>query len=418
MERERRSQGPYLNFGKNLSSDLVVVGGGPAGLSAAKTAAEQNVETILLERQPKIGAPIKTSGAIIEREKLGIPEDICHTISKIRIISPNNQVIIPLEKGFLDILDLKKFYCFLEEVARKAGVKILLNTQGTEPIIQDKYVKGVRAQPRDTQDFIDIESNLTIDASGIPIYENKPSISKKAGLKPSTQRFGVGGEFEFIAPNYDQNEMVLILGNDVAPVGYAWCFPWGEERVRIGIGVVRPNSTAQPRTQLEKLIPNLSRFGINLKRAKRSDEYHAGVIPADGLSKDFVGNGIMAVGDFAGQVSPLSAEGLRYGMLAGKLAGNATREAVDENNYSKLFLIKRYQIPWNKEHWKNLAIAHLFSKTIFTGNDNKLDLLIELLKVITPYQASQFIQSNLFASWPLDVLRSHPKQVFKLLFTR
>lgn len=421
---KEQGQFPLVNINfhgreqKNSGHDLVVVGGGPAGLSAAKTAAGQNVDTVLMEQQPKIGNPLKTSGAIIEREKLGIPEEICHPISKIRIISPNNQVIIPLEDGTLDVVDLEKFYHFLEEGARKAGVKILLNTQGTEPIVQDGFVKGVRAQSRSMQDIINIESNLTIDASGIPIYTNKPSIARKAGIEPNTKRFGVGGEFEFIAPDFDQSEMILILGQDVAPVGYAWCIPWGKERVKIGIGVLRPNSTVQPKAQLEKLIPNLSRFGINIKGARRSKEYHAGIIPSDGLSNDFVGNGIMAVGDFAGQVSPLSAEGLRYGMLAGKLAGNATRKAVDKNDYSKRFLVKEYQAPWKKEYWKNSAIAHLFSKIIFTGSDNKLDLFIEMLNVATPYQASQFIRSNLYGLWPLDVLRSHPKQVLKFLLTK
>jgi len=79
---------------------------------------------------------------------------------------------------------------------------------------------------------------------------------KQSGLDPGFQRFGVGSEYDMFAPHCDQSEAVLIVGGTVAPSGYAWVCPWGHGRVRVGVGVVHPDSSENP----ERYLDSQARF--------------------------------------------------------------------------------------------------------------------------------------------------------------
>ena len=94
----------------------------------------------------------------------------------------------------------------------------------------------------------DLTSRVVVDASGHTGF-----VARDTGLRPGNERSAVGMELELHAPAYDQDEVVFWLGDDVAPGGYGWAFPCGDGRVRLGVGVVRPDSDAEPRVLLEKL---------------------------------------------------------------------------------------------------------------------------------------------------------------------
>ena len=77
---------------------------------------------------------------------------------------------------------------------------------------------------------------------------------KQAGLAPGFCRFGVGSEYDLWAPQWDQSEAVIAVGSEVAPSGYAWVFPWGRNRVRAGVGVIHPDSSANPDRFLDGFV--------------------------------------------------------------------------------------------------------------------------------------------------------------------
>ena len=94
----------------------------------------------------------------------------------------------------------------------------------------------------------ELSSRVVVDASGHTGF-----LARESGLRPGNDRSAVGMELELHAPAYDQDEVVFWLGDDVAPGGYGWAFPCGDGRVRLGVGVVRPDSDAEPRVLLERL---------------------------------------------------------------------------------------------------------------------------------------------------------------------
>jgi digeranylgeranylglycerophospholipid reductase len=390
-----------------LKADVVVVGGGPGGLSAAESVAKRGLHTIVLEQSAEIGSPTRTSGGsfIKELQDLGIPETLYHPIKSCRFISPNNSVTFEYDNPALCVMDVRNVFQFLAGKAVEAGAKIRVNTSAVEPILENNYVIGVKAKCFRGKEFI-IRSRIIIDATGY-----RASMIKKLGPYPVFERFGVGAEYDLHAPFYNQNEVVLIVGSQIAPAGYAWAFPWGNNRVRVGVGIIHTDSSANPNNYLEKLIHESSKFGFNLDGAEPI-EYHFGLIPSEGLCERFVGNGIMAVGDAAGQPSAVAGEGIRWAIKAGRMAGEIASEAISANNCSLKFLAK-YEQQWKTKYGTNLSIAHKINKTIAGWTDEEWDQGVKLLKVLTPDQFLQALKANFIAGWTLEVLSKKPRLIKK-----
>lgn len=181
--------------------------------------------------------------------------------------------------------------------------------------------------------------------------------------------------------------------------------------MRVGVGIIHPDSRSNPDEYLERLIRQSSAFGFNLNGAEPI-EYHFGLIPSDGLCRGFVGNGIIAVGDAAGQSSALVGEGIRWAMVAGRMAGEVAVEAISVNNHSHEFLT-RYEKRWWAKHGRNLRIAHEINKRIAGWSDEKWDKGVEMLKLLTPDQFSQALGSNFTAGWVIGLLSANPMLIKK-----
>ena len=92
--------------------------------------------------------------------------------------------------------------------------------------------------------------------------------------------------------------------------GYAWIFPVNKNRIRIGVGVGRPDTIEDPIKKLNQIIENRLKPLDRIKNIQTL-EFHYGLIPNQGLVRSFVDDGIMLVGDSAGFSNPLLLEGIR-----------------------------------------------------------------------------------------------------------
>ena len=88
--------------------DIVIVGGGPAGLSAAHAASTAGAKTIVLERKREIGRPVHTSGGTYVQflRELKVPEDLYHVVSTIRISAPLEEAVFVLKEPTVCVLDV------------------------------------------------------------------------------------------------------------------------------------------------------------------------------------------------------------------------------------------------------------------------------------------------------------------------
>lgn len=380
------------------SVEAIIAGAGPAGLSAAEALARNGRSVLVLEQNHEIGSPIRTSGGsfIDELEALGIPAHLCHPISRGRFLSPNNAAVFEYRVPVLCVIDVRGVFQYLAERAIAAGARISLSTAVLAPILEDDVVTGVRTR-KET-----LACRVLIDATGY-----RSTLLKQAGLDPGFRRFGAGAEYDLFAPNCDQSEAVLIVGDQVAPSGYAWVFPWGRNRMRVGVGIIHPDSAGNPDMYLDRLMGNLAHYGVDMNGAQPV-EHHAGLIPSERFARTFAGHGILGVGDAAGQASSLLGEGIRWAICGGRMAGEVAAKALAMGDTSRAALLP-FEKRWRKQFGADLRLAHRINQRIARWDSRKWDERLELLKLLTPEQFAEALKSNLTGGWLWRFLRSNPR---------
>lgn len=367
-------------------------------MSAAEAIAARGHSVRVLEQNHEIGSPIRTSGGsfIAELNALGIPSHLYHPISRGRFLAPNNSAIYDFDTPVMCVIDVRGTYQFLAERATDAGASIQLSTTAVAPVVEGERVAGVR-----TKDGT-FACRVLIDATGY-----RSVLLKQAGLDPGFGRFGVGAEYDFHAPQCDQREAVLIVGDQVAPSGYAWVFPWGRKRVRVGVGIIHPDSAEHPDKYLDRLVAKLGGMGVDLRGAQPL-EHHAGLIPSERFAERFTGDGILGVGDAAGHASSLLGEGIRWAIEAGRMAGTVVADSLEAGDVSRTSLA-RFDRVWRRRFGRDLEIAHRINRRIAGWDDRKWDQRTELLKLLTPEQFAEALKTNLTGKWMWRFLASNPR---------
>jgi len=380
------------------SYDAIIAGGGPAGLAAAETLARRGCSALVLEQNHEIGSPIRTSGGsfIDELDALGVPSSLHHPISRVRFLSPANAAVYEYAQPRMCVMDVRGVFQFLAGRAVEAGAGVRLAAKVEGPVLQDERVVGVR-----TRDAV-LGARVVIDATGY-----RSVLLKQAGLDPRIRRFGVGAEYDMYAPHCDEREAVLLVGSELAPAGYAWVFPWGRHRVRVGVGIIHPDSDAKPDAYLDALVAGAGRYGVDLRGAQPL-EHHAGLIPSECFARQFAGNGILGVGDAAGQASSLLGEGIRWAIHAGRMAGEVAAEAIAKGDVSRAALTV-FERKWTKRYGKDLRLAHKINQRIAGWGDQKWDQRLDVLKLLTPDQFVEALKTNLTGGWLLRFLARNPR---------
>lgn len=363
--------------------DAVIAGAGPGGLSAAAMLARRGRRVLVLEQNHEIGSPIRTSGGsfIDELDVLGIPERLYHPVSRVIFRSARNEARFEFPKPALCVMDVRGVFQFLAEQTIAAGASLKLSTAAVAPLIEDGFVRGVRTRSAE------FSCRVLLDATGY-----RSTLLKQAGLDPGFRRFGVGAEYDLYAPECAQDEVILAVGG-VAPSGYAWVFPWGRNRVRAGVGLIHPDSRADPGEYLDRFVASVP----SLKNAQPV-EHHSGLIPSEAFAAAFAGDGILGVGDAAGHASSLLGEGIRWAIHAGRMAGEVAAEALDRNDLSRIALA-RFEDAWRARFGADLTLAHRINQRIAQWDDAKWDERLEILKLLSPEQLVEALKTNLRGGW-------------------
>ena len=372
---------------------MIIAGAGPAGLSAAETIARRGFSAVVLEQSHEIGSPIRTSGGsfIGELRALGLPDNLWHPISRVSFLSPNNAAVFDYPDPVMCVIDVRRTFQYLAERAIAAGASIRLGTSAVAPILDGRRVTGVRTRGADKAEA-SLGCRILVDATGY-----RSTLIKQAGLDPGFGRFGIGAEYDMFAPHCDQREAVLVVGEKVAPSGYAWVFPWGANRVRVGVGIIHPDSPARPGDFLDRFVASAGDYGVDLSGAQPV-EHHSGLIPSERFAKSFTGDGIIGVGDTAGQASSLLGEGIRWAIRAGRMAGDTAASALERNDVSRRALVE-FEHNWRKQCGLDLRIAHRLNKRIAGWDGPKWDSRVELLKTLSPAEFAEALQTKLTAKW-------------------
>ncbi len=389
-----------------IETSVVIVGGGPAGLSAGEAAARQGVDVVILERQGEIGYPIHTSGGswISELKALGIPDHLYHPVGTAIFLSPNREVAFHYPEPVTCVLDVRGLYQYLAQRAIEAGARIELKTVAQTPILEDGKVVGVTVKDRLGQSAA-YRAKVVIDASGFSSI-----IATRAGLHKNFERYGYGAEYDLYAPHYDQDRVYLIMGSKVAPAGYAWLFPRGNGRVRVGVGILKPDADSEDaRIYLDEIARRVPSLAPMLASASPV-EYHTGLFPSEAPPEEMVLPGLVATGDAAMQGSTLVGEGIRYAINAGRIAGRVVGESIKQGDWSPKAL-SRYEEEWREKYLRDLQIAWRINQRIARFTDRQWDKGLDLLKTLTPDQAASLLKGDFSPKIFFNLVTRNPSLV-------
>jgi digeranylgeranylglycerophospholipid reductase len=390
--------------------DIVVVGGGPAGLSAAYAAAKGGAKVALFEKDEAIAHSVRTSGVtwISEMERLGIPAEYYNPIQNYRFVSPSNDVLIRGNVSKSCVLEVRGMYQYLAFLAAKAGAQIRVKSNIINVIKEDNRVTGVKAST--PKGDLTVHSTLVIDASGF-----NTSVGRKAGVAGEWKRYGVGAEYECYCDDIDSATWVLMVGQKYSDAGYAWVFPLSRNRVRIGVGIGRPESSAEPLEKLHKIIEKRFKPLDALRDGKiQPIELHYGFIPNEGVRQSSIADGLIMVGDSAGQSNPLVLEGIRYAIEFGRLAGKVGVNSLSYNARRESLL--EYERSWKATVESKIQSALKVQMRWLGLTDEEWDKEIEILRDMTVDEFLDFIKADFTAVKMMKLAMHHPKMAARQLF--
>jgi digeranylgeranylglycerophospholipid reductase len=395
---------------KEFHYDVIIVGAGPAGSSAAYQAAKNGVKVALIEKEDSIAETVRTSGVtwIKNIKEFGIPNDCFNPIKNYSFCSPNNEVTISDSVAQAAVLDVRKTYRWLAKEAEKQGAEVFVKTT-VKDVIKNKQgdIEGVIAtNPEEEVSFF---AKIIIDASGFGSV-----VSKAMGFVTQWKRFGAGAEYEVTAENVDSETWWLMVGQKYSPAGYAWIFPISDKVVRIGVGVGKPESSVDPTERLKKLID--TKEGPISKLGKiKPIEFHYGLIPNDGVSRKSVYNNLILVGDTAGQANPLVLEGIRYAIKFGRVAGKVASDAIKSGKTDEVSLMP-YEDTWRKQIESKIKSAGKVQDRWIGLSDEQWDKELDIIKELKPEEFLDFIKADFGLSNMLKLATHHPKLAVRQLF--
>lgn len=352
--------------------DAVVVGAGPAGCSVAKELAERGFDVVVFEKRQEIGAPKRCgeglSSSAVEELGLDIPKKCrMQSIDGALVYSPStDKVTIDMDETVGWVLERKMFDKWMAERAAEAGAKVRAKGKVLDLLPDNRgVVVDIEGERKE------VESEVVIAADGV-----ESRIARKAGIKDSSDLGLVDSGYQYEMVNLelkDENKLELYFGEKVAPRGYLWVFPKGDNKANVGIGI-GGDVEKTAKYYLDKFIHKNDRF-----EEASIVEVNSGMIPVGGLLKEMTADNFLAVGDAANQVNPIHGGGIREGIKAGKIASRILSRALDEGDTTKRNL-QEYNEIWWKERGKKLKKVEKLREVLEDLDDEDLNYLAKKLE--------------------------------------
>ncbi len=375
-----------------IETDVLVVGAGPAGSTAAKHAAIGGAEVLLIDKKSEIGTPKRCAEGVSKEglNKLSInpnPQWVTNQINGIRLVSPNGiSVLFDKEKVKLSeagyVLERKVFDKHMAMEAAREGAQIMVKTLA-KSMRKDGNNRVVITEHMDN--IIEIKTKIIIAADG-----PESRVGRWAGIKTNMKPTDIEScaQFEMIGVEPEKADCIEFYFGSVAPGGYAWIFPKGDDIANVGLGVLTTKTNKSAYQHLLEFVDNCP-----ATQNAQPVELNIGGDPVGGLIKDLVTDNVLVVGDAAGMVNPLDGGGIINGMMGGLMAGKVAAKSIMECDYSRKRLVE-YQDLFREEFRDSFKKYLKAKEYLLSLSDEELDSI-----------ANEFQRKDFERISPLDLIK-------------
>ena len=389
--------------------DAVVVGGGPAGATAAQTLAQMGKQVLLLDKRGRIKP---CGGAIPPRliKDFQIPDELLVAKAQsARMVSPLGKTVdIPIENGFVGMVDRAQFDEWLRQRAVSAGATredgLFESLQREGPNVRI-YYRTRGARDGDHGALKSVLAKAVIGADGA-----KSQVGRSAGVKGCAEANYVFAYHEIIKTptnkplSFDSSRCDVLYQKPVSPDFYGWVFPHGDT---ISIGTGSADKGFSLRNAVAKLRADIGLESAELIR-------HEGApLPMKPLKKWDDGQQVVLAGDAAGVVAPASGEGIYYAMLGGQLAGQAVAEFVETRDPAKLKLARKR---FMKEHRMTFLVLGIM-QYFWYSTDKRRESFVKMCedKDVQKLTFESYMNKKLVRKKPMAHLKIFIKDMGHLL---
>lgn len=346
------------------SYDVVVIGAGPAGSTAARYAAEHGASVLVLEKDRDVGYPVRCGEAVSHEGVMQFiepdPRWIAATVTKFRLVAPNGHSVVPRLDGKGYVLERRLFDVEVAKLAARQGAEIVTKAYAYD-LMRDGSGRpnGVRAVVKDQK--VEIGARVIIGADGV-----ESRVGKWAGIDTTCHIRDMESCAQVTLSNVrvDTETLDFYFGDEVSPGGYLWVFPKGNDTANVGIGInVEEAKKKSAIRYLEAFIDRTYPHAAMLTRI-------AGGVPCATTCPEIVRDSVLLVGDAAHQVNPMSGGGIISGMIGGMLAGQVAAEALRTDDLSRL---SEYQKRWQKRLGWRHDVFYNIKEAVASFSDETLN---------------------------------------------
>ncbi len=341
--------------------DVVVVGGGPLGAVAARHAALTGARVLLIERGDGSGEPVRCAGLVSPRTLEILGASGSSTLREIRgglIHAPGGRTIAlrsETTKGV--VLDRGRLNRELIALAAASGVEVQTETRAIAAHKGQLTIEHKKKKEK-------IDARVIIGADG-----PQSAIASWFSLA-GPRSFLVASQVVIAAKLHMEDGVEIFFGKDIAPGFFAWAIPAEEGHLRVGLACLplQHRQAATPGTDSNALLDRLLTQRFSGKVLARI----GGVIPINPATST-VADGVLILGDAAGQVKPTSGGGLYTGGICAKIAGEIAGNAAQAEKATREAL-SVYEERWQEKIGKELRFGLAVRRLLSALTDEEIDV--------------------------------------------
>lgn len=350
--------------------DVLVVGAGPAGSTAAARLAKAGHSVRVVEEHPKVGHPVQCAGLVSQRvlDLAGSDSMVRTSVRGANVFGPSlGSIQFRADSPRAFVIDRAGLDIYLADRAARSGAEIRTSTRfdsvaGESDDRLEVRMRGPDGSPES------VRARLVIGADGV-----SSAVARAFRLRRPVEVLPAF-EAEFPESPGDADTVEVYLGRKFAPGLFGWWIPDGNGGARVGVAADADGTPT--RQYFEHLLDYLERrFG---RRLANPTAYLVSGIPIGTLPRTHARRALL-VGDAAAQVKPLSGGGIFTGMRCAEIAADVANEALSRGDLSEASLAE-YDRRWRGELGDEFRRA-LYLRRLFTRlSDDELDRVVHALQ--------------------------------------